>query len=83
MGIFFVSSIAPGGVIQQQTVVVGSEITLKCSGVTVIAEVADITLDNLSANIIGFENYLEEELEGKKSGDRINFKEEHIIGCSS
>lgn len=81
-GPIFVDSYRPGDKIERWSIEPGNNVTLKCDGVTVIADVVEATGNNYKGRIVGFDGYSEECLNGKCVEDIIEFKFEHILGCS-
>ncbi|MCG8093848.1 MAG: hypothetical protein JAZ17_09515 [Candidatus Thiodiazotropha endolucinida] len=82
MGPFFIGSYKPGDIVGPPIVKAGDNAQLKCDGIVVLADVTHVEENNYKGKIIGFENYLKEELYGKHVGDDIEFKRENIFGVT-
>lgn len=81
-GPIFVGSYRPGDKIEQWPIAAGNQVALRSDGITVIADVSAVAAGNYKGVIVGFENYLEECLHGKCAGDTVDFRFEHVFGCS-
>jgi hypothetical protein len=82
IGPVFVGSYRSGDKIEPWKIGPGNQISLKCDGITLTADVTEAKDDSFKGVIIGFENFMDESYHGKKVGDEIPFQYQHIIGCS-
>ncbi len=81
-GPMFVDSYRPGDKVEQWSIEPGNNVTLKCDGVPVIADIVEAKGDNYKGRIVGFEGYFKECLNGKCLEDIIEFNFDHILACS-
>lgn len=82
IGPVFVESYRPGDNIEPWKIEKGNQVSLKCDGITLIADVTEAQDDSYKGVIIGFETFMEDSCHGKKVGDEIPFQYQNIIGCS-